>query len=161
MMTGGANLFLVSDHGFGPAHKSFHVNRFLQERGLLVMGEIEGHGVSSVLARVGLTPQRLRDLLRRVDVLGLRRRMGRMARVTLGRQIDKSLALPVDWSRTQAVSGSPATEGIFINLKGREPQGIVEPGAPYEALRERLAAELGALSDPETGELLIRAILPS
>jgi predicted AlkP superfamily phosphohydrolase/phosphomutase len=158
MMSSGTNLFLVSDHGFGPAHKSFHVNRFLQECGLLVMGQIEGHGIPSVLSRVGLTPHRLRNLMRRVDVLGLRRLVGRMARVTLGRQLDASLALPVDWSRTQAVSGSPATEGIFVNLKGREPQGIVESGAPYEALRERLAAELASLSDPDTGEPLLRAV---
>jgi predicted AlkP superfamily phosphohydrolase/phosphomutase len=64
----------------------------------------------------------------------------------------------VDWSRTQAVSGSPATEGIFVNLKGREPRGIVEPGAPYEDLREKLMAELMALRDPETKEPVVRSV---
>jgi predicted AlkP superfamily phosphohydrolase/phosphomutase len=153
LLDGRTTLFLVSDHGFGPVHKWFHVNRFLEEQGLLVLGQAQG-GV----ARLGMTPQGVRNLVRRMDVLGLRRWVGRMARVTLGRQLDKHLTPPIDWSRTQAVSGSPATEGIFVNLKGREPQGIVEPGAPYEALRERLIAELGALRDPETGDPIVHAI---
>ena len=158
MLDGQTTLFLVSDHGFGPAHKWFHANRFLVERGLLALGETQGGGIGSSLNRLGLTPQKLRGLIRRLDVLGLRRWMGRLARVTLGRQIDRSLTLPIDWGRTQAVAGSPAVEGIYVNLKGREPQGIVEPGAPYEALRERLLAELQALRDPETGKPVVHAV---
>ena len=50
--------------------------------------------------------------MRRLDVLGLRRRVGRLARVTIGRRLDESLAPPVDWARTRAVAGSPATEGV-------------------------------------------------
>ena len=157
-LDGRTTFFLVSDHGFGPARTWFHVNRFLLERGLLALGEVQGSGPGAALARLGLTPQRLRSLVRRLDMLGLRRRMGRLARVTVGRQIDGALARPIDWSRTQAVSGSPASEGIFINLKGREPEGVVEPGEPYEQLRDRLAAELLALRDPGTGERVVQAV---
>jgi predicted AlkP superfamily phosphohydrolase/phosphomutase len=157
---GAANLFVVSDHGFGPAEKWFHVNHFLQEAGLLALGgrKRSGGAAAGGLARLGLTPQRLRTLVRRADVLGLRRRMGRLARVTLGRRIDQSLTPAVDWSRTRAISGSPATEGIFVNLKGREPEGIVEPGEEYEALREHLIRALMALRDPETGGAVIHAV---
>lgn len=158
MLDGRTHLFLVSDHGFGPVYKWFHVNRFLLERGLLALGEVRSGGMGMFPARLGLTPQRLRSLIRRLDVLGLRRSVGRLARVTLGRQIDRALTPPIDWDRTQAISGSPATEGIYVNLKGRDPQGIVTPGAPYEALRERLIAELGTLRDPETGEPVVRAV---
>ena len=150
--------FLVSDHGFGPVRRWFHVNRFLLERGLLALGDVQRSGPGAALARLGLTPSRLRSLVRRLDVLGLRRRIGRLARVTVGRQIDGALARPIDWSRTQAVSGSPASEGIFVNLKGREPDGVVEPGKPYEALRDRLAGELLALRDPDTGERVVQAV---
>lgn len=146
----GTTLFLVSDHGFGAARKWFHVNRFLVERGLLALGQARSGGVTKSLARAGLTPQNVRALVRRLDVLGMRRRMGRLARVTLGRRIESALAAPVDWSRTQAIAGSPATEGIYVNLRGREPEGIVEPGQAYEVLRDRLIAELLALKDPET-----------
>ena len=150
--------FLVSDHGFGPARTWFHVNHFLLERGLLAHGEVRGSGPGAVLARLGLTPQKLRSLVRRLDLLGLRRRVGRLARVTVGRQLDGALARPIDWGQTQAVASSPASEGIFINLKGREPDGVVEPGEPYEALRDRLVAELLALRDPSTGERVVQAV---
>ncbi len=158
MLDGKTHLFLVSDHGFGPVRNWFHVNRFLQEQGLLTLGEVQGKGVAAAAAHLGLTPQRLRSLVRSLDVLGLRRWMGRLARVTIGRELERNLAPPIDWSKTQAISGSPASEGVFVNLKGREPQGIVEPGAPYEALRERLRDGLTALRDPESGEPVVQAV---
>lgn len=47
---------------------------------------------------------------------------------------------------------------IFVNLKGREREGRVAPGAEYERLRERLIAEAETLRDPDTGEgLVLRA----
>lgn len=142
------NLFLVSDHGFGPARKWFHVNRFLQERGLLTLGGAEGGGR---LARLGLTPQAVREAVRRLDVLGLRRHVGRLARVTLGRRLDASLTPPVDWNQTQAISGSPAVEGIYVNRQ------VVTEDGEYETLRQRLITELLALRDPETGAAVVQA----
>jgi predicted AlkP superfamily phosphohydrolase/phosphomutase len=97
-------------------------------------------------------------LVRRADLLGLRRHMGRLARVTLGRQLESRLLPPIDWSHTKAVSGSPATEGIFLNVRGREKGGIVEPGEAYETLREQLMAELSALRDPATGQPVVTAV---
>ena len=42
---------------------------------------------------------------------------------------------------------------IYINLEGREGQGIVEPGAEYEALRRRdQAPSCRQYVDDETGE---------
>lgn len=56
----------------------------------------------------------------------------------------------VDWSHTRAYA--VGTMGnIYLNVRGREPQGIVEMGAEYEALREELIAGLKALRDAETG----------
>ncbi|MGB3904339.1 MAG: alkaline phosphatase family protein, partial [Anaerolineae bacterium] len=47
---------------------------------------------------------------------------------------------------------------IFINLRGREPQGTVNPGKEYEALRTELVEALGRLEDPESGESMIEAV---
>lgn len=44
---------------------------------------------------------------------------------------------------------------IFINLRGREPLGSVDPGQEYEALRNELIQGLGELRDPESGEPMI------
>lgn len=53
----------------------------------------------------------------------------------------------VDWSRTRAYA--VGLVGIFLNLEGREAQGIVAPGAAA-ALKEELAGKLGGLCDGES-----------
>ncbi len=54
----------------------------------------------------------------------------------------------VDWSRTVAWSEGGYYARVFLNLQGREPQGVVPPGE-YEAWRDRLAAEMEALPGPD------------
>lgn len=51
------------------------------------------------------------------------------------------------------------TSGIRINLVGRESRGTVQPGAEYEALCDRLIAQLGEVRNDETGEPLIGQII--
>jgi len=43
------------------------------------------------------------------------------------------------------------TGGIRINLKGREPAGLVQPGQDYDALCQELTEALLALENPDTG----------
>ena len=62
------------------------------------------------------------------------------------RERDKQHLAGVDWSQTRAFAIGLA--GIFINLKGKLPQGIVEPGDEAEQLRDEIAARLGGLIDP-------------
>jgi predicted AlkP superfamily phosphohydrolase/phosphomutase len=65
-----------------------------------------------------------------------------------GRRNEEFLA-GVDWSRTRAFA--VGLSGIFLNLKGKYAQGIVEPGEEADRLREEIAGRLTALVDPETG----------
>jgi predicted AlkP superfamily phosphohydrolase/phosphomutase len=44
---------------------------------------------------------------------------------------------------------------VRVNLKGREPMGIVAPGAEYDDVLARLAEDFHALRDAETGEPVI------
>ncbi len=55
----------------------------------------------------------------------------------------------VDWSRTKAYCLGLA--GMFVNLRGRERSGIVEPGAAADALKAEIAAKLKGLVDPGNG----------
>ena len=55
----------------------------------------------------------------------------------------------VDWSRTRAYT--MGLNGLYLNLKGREREGIVEPGAEAEALKKDLRAQLDGLIDPASG----------
>jgi predicted AlkP superfamily phosphohydrolase/phosphomutase len=50
--------------------------------------------------------------------------------------------LELDWSQTRAYAGSDNGTQIYLNVQGREPAGIVRPGAEYEALREEIAHAL-------------------
>jgi predicted AlkP superfamily phosphohydrolase/phosphomutase len=53
----------------------------------------------------------------------------------------------VDWSRTRAYCLGLA--GMFINVKGREAQGIVAPGDETQKLKAKLMAKLKGLVDRE------------
>ena len=63
----------------------------------------------------------------------------------------------VDWRRTKAYA--MGLGDIYLNVKGRESQGIVEPGPEYERIRSQLASDLTAWIDPETGEHPVRRVL--
>jgi predicted AlkP superfamily phosphohydrolase/phosphomutase len=63
----------------------------------------------------------------------------------------------VDWSKTRAYAMGLGE--LYINLKGREAQGIVEPGAEYDALKKELKERLVAMVDPETNQHPIRRVL--
>jgi len=47
---------------------------------------------------------------------------------------------------------------VYINLRGREPQGCVAPGAEYERLREELARGIADLRDPDTRESMVARV---
>ena len=63
----------------------------------------------------------------------------------------------VDWSKTRAYAMGLGE--LYVNLKGREAQGIVEPGAEYDALKAELKQRLVAMQDPEDGARPIRRVL--
>ena len=54
----------------------------------------------------------------------------------------------VDWSRTTAWGSGGYYARLFLNVKGREPEGVIEP-ADYERVRDELAAKIAAITDPE------------
>jgi predicted AlkP superfamily phosphohydrolase/phosphomutase len=63
----------------------------------------------------------------------------------------------VDWTRTRAFA--QGKEGsLFINLRGRDPNGIVAPGAEYEAVRQDIIDRLGELRDPDTGRKAVTQV---
>jgi predicted AlkP superfamily phosphohydrolase/phosphomutase len=54
----------------------------------------------------------------------------------------------VDWSRTTAWGEGGYYSRVFLNVKGREPEGTVEPER-YEEVRRDLAARLAAIPDDQ------------
>ncbi len=62
----------------------------------------------------------------------------------------------VDWSRTRAYT--MGLNGLYLNLKGREREGIVEPGASADALKEELRRKLDGLIDSASGKIGITGV---
>jgi len=54
----------------------------------------------------------------------------------------------VDWEKTTAWSSGGYYGRIFLNVQGREPNGIIPPDR-YEAVRDEFVHKLAALTDPE------------
>jgi predicted AlkP superfamily phosphohydrolase/phosphomutase len=55
----------------------------------------------------------------------------------------------IDWSKTRAVARPVVW--IHINLRGREPEGVVEPGAEYRQVQEQVIEALTDYVDPASG----------
>jgi predicted AlkP superfamily phosphohydrolase/phosphomutase len=66
-----------------------------------------------------------------------------------------SILQDADWSRTRAYG--LGINGLYLNLKGRERDGLVEPGDAQERLTKQLIARLQAVRD-QNGERVIRRV---
>ena len=104
-------VMVISDHGFAPYYRSFHLNRWLYDEGYLVL-------------KPGVQPA------------------------------DVEYLSGVDWHRTRAYA--IGINGLYINLRGRERRGIVNPGPDREALLAELVRKLEAVVDPVTGKRVVR-----
>ena len=58
----------------------------------------------------------------------------------------------IDWSKTTAIANRSAD--IYINLKGRNPHGIVDPADQYE-LEEKIMTDLYSVKSPITGKRVV------
>jgi predicted AlkP superfamily phosphohydrolase/phosphomutase len=62
----------------------------------------------------------------------------------------------VDWSKTRAYS--VGLTGMFLNMKGREAMGIVEPGAEAQAVKEQIIAGLTGCIDEARAKSSIETV---
>lgn len=115
-----ANVFITSDHGFGPTRYVFHINVLLEKLGYLTW---------------------------------------------IKEQDDKVLRFShewsfasVDWTKTSAYAGTPASNGVCIRAPGKPGENRMTR-SEYLALRERLIQQLLNFRDPSTGEQIITQIM--
>lgn len=146
-MDGQVLIGLGSDHGFGPITHRFYLNKWLVDNGYLVLKK----GLNMNRSRMYLQ-RKWHGVLRR---LGLLHRLEAKGKINL-RGPEQYIMDMIDWSKTRAYSSFSGGEDIvLINLKGREPEGIVSPGDEYEQLRDEIMQKLKTVKTPE-GEILIR-----
>jgi predicted AlkP superfamily phosphohydrolase/phosphomutase len=157
---GGASVIIMSDHGAGPSgRRTMYINRWLHKEGFLHFKE--SCGVSGQWRRVTYTLlERSNNQIRKIFPRGIKELMVRLLPAVRDK-VDSVLFLPgIDWSHTVAYSreNHPA---IFINMAGREPKGIVQPGHQYESIRNQIMEKLQNLRCPETGQPIVRQIFKS
>lgn len=64
------------------------------------------------------------------------------------REVTPFAQLRVDWARTRVWSEGGYYARVFLNVQGREPQGVIAPGE-YETFRDLVKAQFEATEDPE------------
>jgi len=140
---------LVSDHGSGGSGETvLYLNRVLEAAGLLAF-EPGGGRLVSWMKQLALTR------------LGPRARQALFSlagRALPGMVESKARFGAIRWAGTRVFSDElnyfPA---IHFNVRGREPEGVVEP-AELPKLREEVKEVLLALRDPWTGHPVVREV---
>ena len=145
---------LMSDHGMGRASRFVVLNNLLLETGFMQLASDPLTRLKAFAFKRGLT---LRNVHRLADRIGL----AKHAEYKNGYFLDpllKKVFLSfsnVDWGRTRAYSFGRHYGAVFLNVRGREPLGSVEPGREYERVRDEMIEVLTAHVDRDLGRPLV------
>jgi predicted AlkP superfamily phosphohydrolase/phosphomutase len=144
-------VFVISDHGYGPNQRAH----------LYLKGLLQAHGLQ-VLARRGLLSRAASGAYRALTrglPSGLKHRLAGRFRSVHERLETLSYAGDIDWPSTRAYTfWSSGCSEPWINLRGRDPQGAVSPGADCDALVEDLREIILSATDPRTGEPVAQGV---
>ena len=121
-------LLVMSDHGFQPFTRKVHLNSWLRDNGYLTLKPQGGDGEEAELSAL--------ETLGYLDAGGDE---GVVGGIPTG---------DVDWSETRAYN--IGFNALYLNLKGRESEGIVDP-ADVDALVAEITAKLEGFVDPQNG----------
>jgi len=152
-MQNNTTLIIMSDHGAGPhSGKVFYLNEWMRRQGLLIPKNHKG--IRPIISKYidwlyfylkKILSDEAKDLLSR-KAPKLRAEMRSFVKTSF-----------IDMNGTRAYLGENL-DIININLKGREPKGVVEAGREYEELRDFIVERLGEIIDNETGEKVIEKV---
>lgn len=150
-----ALVVVLSDHGFGPFHKFFHINNWLAANGWLHFRRTPRSRLKRLAFRLGVTPMTALRWVTRLRLSGLRKNVKRGRGGGMLRKLFLSFH-DVDWARTKAFSVGNFGQ-VYLNVQGQRPAGAVSP-AEYEALREEIARAALALRDPADGAQVVQQV---
>jgi predicted AlkP superfamily phosphohydrolase/phosphomutase len=158
-----ALIILVSGDAVGPNHAGWHLLPdvlarlgYFTEAGALAPVEASEAQAEQMSAPFDLV-RFVRDLMPKPLRKAIANLLPTALRDQLALRVDSA---DIDWSGTKAYCLPTDLEGcIRINLKGREPEGIVEPGSEYEALLDDITEALEALWVSSTGRAAVCEVL--
>lgn len=150
-----ALVVVLSDHGFGPFHKFFHINNWLAENGWLQFKRTPVSQLKRLGFRIGVTPINALKWLTRLRLGGLRKNVKRGRGGGMLRRWFLSFN-DVDWARTQAFSVGNFGQ-VYLNVQGKRPYGAVTPDA-YDQLCDDIADAAKKLRDPADGSQVVPSV---
>lgn len=147
-------VIVMSDHGFGPLKAVVNLNSWLAQAGYLTFSPSRRRwraaGVGHLATWYRRLPARWRIMARKL--------LGTTRMEAVRGDVEGALfTSAIEWSQTRAYALGAGGK-IYLNVAGREPGGIVQPGAEYTVVREALATQLATLSDPQTDAPLIHRV---
>jgi predicted AlkP superfamily phosphohydrolase/phosphomutase len=157
-----ATFIIISPHGMGPNYGGSHLlPEVLSRLGMAGTQTMTSDGLTSLTKDIFRRLAKARDKSVEMAPPGLLK----MTKKMLPRKFWDSLTCYLlsagnewRWSRAFCIPGD-FPGAIRINLKGREPNGLVEPGEEYESLCEQLINELQSLVNPDTGEKAVSEVV--
>jgi predicted AlkP superfamily phosphohydrolase/phosphomutase len=151
-----SELFVVSDHGFGPVSTFVYVNYFLQQAGHLMR---RGNGgVRGIADRFGVSRDGIRSAL---DTVGVseERVLKYLPESVVGKVAERlpgdHVLYDVAYDNTEAFVIGSGT--LYINDTERFEDGVVEPD-DVPALRRNLERVLSNVTDPDTGDPVLEVM---
>jgi len=156
---GETNFVVLSDHGSGPVHYGVYINNWLVDRGYLRFRKSVVTSVKHWSFRRGFNVYNIFRLAKALRILPSFEEAYASRSFALG--LVKRLALSfddIDWNRARAYSFGNYGQ-LYINLKGREPNGTVEPGQEYDALVTELMNGIKEIRDERTGEAIFDRVV--
>ena len=137
---------ITSDHGFGPFKKHFFANKWLEEIGLLKLKRNLGHRM------IRMTTPSIDKIAKKIIPTIPLPEWTRKVRIPIPRIVARDRYEIIDWENTKAYIEQC---GININLRGREPHGIVEPGKEFEELITFIQKQFSQLRDESEPSVII------
>jgi len=150
---------IMSDHGFGPIEHYVNFNVWLLEQGYIALHDSFYVKQKHWCYRRGATPEWIYGVMSRLGMGNHRVSRFRGKQNSLADRLAESIFLSrrhIDWSRTRAYAQGNFGQ-IFLNLKGRQPNGCVV-AQDVRPLLEDLKAALGTIPHPETSEPLVKHV---
>ena len=158
-----SNLFVVSDHGFGPLYSEINFNSWLAQEGFqsrrarakrsFALPNLRSVNWLAYLTRIGSFPV-IKPVAKRIAPLIIPRyRKPSDSKPTRRKSIFEQAPIleDINWSRSKAYS--IYYMGININLEGREPLGCVKP-SEYEHVREEIINQALQITDEEGRQVI-------
>jgi len=155
-------VLVVSDHGHGPLRKRINLNKWLIDNGYMKLSKPilnKNYGRCILLLQnilVNILVKQLRSLKIFYKVY---QKLPNKVKEYLLKRVQPKLVVKtdmIDWKNTKAYFSG--YNGININLKGREPEGIVDDKEEYKRLISEIIKKLKTLKDPETGRPVIKNV---